>query len=230
MDLPAYAVTVAAVLGSAVALAAGTRGAVEAVCLATVSLAGTYPRADPMHVRAGAAPALVALVVVLASVPTAAAAAVTALAILGAAGLVASWRQHHAGRRRPGPPRWTGCHAQSHVPAGGGRRRPGASWPGAGSWCCVPMPPSGTSRSTSATPPRTTIRSRRRSGRRAKAVARDGRSDIEWCLFAPAGAGELTPSVLERRCALAWTRSSRQRWGSCSAPDTPDRMATMSPE
>ena len=235
VDLPAYAVTVAAVLGSAVALAAGTHGAVEAVCLATVSLAGTYPRADPMHVRAGAAPALVALVVVLASVPTAAAAAVTALAILGAAGLVASWRQHPRRAPEAGATALDGLPMLSpmspQAAADGGRVRELA-----GRRVLVLRPDAAQvvyfaldlRNPTAYDYP---LASTFGSEGQEVVAARLRRSDIEWCLFAPAGAGELTPSVLEEAvCARMDPVLETARWGSCSAPDAPDRMATMSPE
>lgn len=200
VDLTAYAVTGAAALVAPAALAAGTPGAAAAVCLAAVSVAGTYPRADTAHVRPGSAPALVALIVVLASLPMAAAVVSTALALLGVAGLVASWRQHP--RRTAevevaaldGLPMLSPVTPQSLLDGRRAReiagrrilvlRSDAAQW-----YLALDL--------RNPTAYDYPLASTFGSDGQQVVAQRLRRGDVEWCLFAPIDRGPLTPSVLE---------------------------------
>lgn len=200
VDLTAYVVTVAAVLVCPVALAVGTPGAAAAVCLAAVSVAGTYPRADPEHVRPGAPPALVALIVALAPLPVAAGVVLTALALLGVAGLVASWRTHTL---RPaevvvgaldGLPMLSPVTSQSlcdgrRIREVAGRRilvlrSDAAQW-----YLALDL--------RNPTAYDYPLASTFGSNGQEVVAQRLRRGDVEWCLFAPTDAGALAPTVLE---------------------------------
>ena len=199
IDLTAYAVTVVAAVGTVVAAFTRTPGAVEGLCLAAVSVAGNYPRASPSHVRAGAAPALAALVLVLATAPTALAVVLAALATLGGLGLVASWRR--PGRAPEvevdvldGLPLLSPMPARSltdgkRVRDTAGRRvlvlrSDAAQW-----YLALDM----------RNPTRYDYPLASTFGRAGQedVAARLRRSDVEWCLMAPADAGPLTPDRLE---------------------------------
>ena len=206
-----------------------TPGAVEGLCLAAVSVAGNYPRASPSHVRAGAAPALAALVLVLATAPTALAVVLAALATLGGLGLVASWRR--PGRAPEvevdvldGLPLLSPMPARSltdgkRVRDTAGRRvlvlrSDAAQW-----YLALEMP--------NPTPYEPLASTFGRAGQEDVA-ARLRRSDVEWCLMAPADAVRSHRTGSRRRCARAWTRSSTPPSASSTAHDTRDaRHARM---
>jgi hypothetical protein len=199
IDLTAYAVTVVAAVGTVVAAVSRTPGAIEALCLAAVSVAGNYPRASPSHVRAGAALALAALVVVLAPAPTALAVVLAALATVGGLALVASWRRP---RRAPevevdvldGLPLLSPMPARSltdgeRVRDTAGRRvlvlrSDAAQW-----YLALDL--------RNPTPYDYPLASTFGRSGQDLIAARLRRSDIEWCLMAPADAGPLTPDRLE---------------------------------
>lgn len=199
IDLTAYAVTVVAAVGTVVAAVSRTPGAIEALCLAAVSVAGNYPRASPSHVRAGAALALAALVVVLAPAPTALAVVLAALATVGGLGLVASWRR--PGRAPEvevdvldGLPLLSPMPARSltdgeRVRDTAGRRvlvlrSDAAQW-----YLALDL--------RNPTPYDYPLASTFGRAGQEDVAARLRRSDIEWCLMAPADAGPLTPERLE---------------------------------